>query len=155
MEPASEDRRPPKQAVTSRLASTKVLTSSMLSDKYRLIPIKHEIERSIFRPGDRVTLVAFPTDILFGLHKALGRITSACLGLTCKMLYAIHKAVYGKVSLHGGDEFFGGGIPLHQLLQSWMPPQLQYSIFVRKFITWEREIKLQAAWDKWMNAPAS
>lgn len=60
---------------------------------------------------------------------------SACLGLTCKHLYAIHRCLHGTVKLTNlgytclsvGDNWFDNSHFLHELLTSWIPSKLIYS----------------------------
>ena len=89
-------------------------------------------------------LLTLPDELKLNIISNLDRVESACLGLTCKQLYAIHWQKHGKVDLEGWErkgkyclecngppslkdrelkEVYCG---LHCFLDEWMGPQLVF-----------------------------
>jgi hypothetical protein len=82
-------------------------------------------------------------------------VTSACLGLTCKAFYPIHREKHGVVPLDkatcydlSGDIKF---INLALLIKNWVPSHLAYDFKDKKFI---RSMTLFERFIQWQNLEA-
>jgi hypothetical protein len=107
--------------------------------------------------NEPTTLSTFPAELILRILKAfnverdpkldhlnaeLDQITSVCLGLTCKVLYKIHKSLHpDPIKLHGSEQF-PAEFSLATRLRSWMPSELVYNHVVEKFVTAERDNKI-------------
>lgn len=99
-----------------------------------------------------MTFVTLPASVHLELFRHLDKVTSTCLGLTCKAFWKLHRAINGRawlweVSPRGPQTF---GIPLHELLESWMPFGLVYGeqFFPGKFVAMEKHSKAKKAHDQ-------
>jgi hypothetical protein len=82
-------------------------------------------------------LATLPTELHLKIFKYLPRISSACLGVTCKVLYRIHWSIHGRVQLEDEDDDANGRFPF--LLQYWMTPLvLLCHAGTAKFVTVEK-----------------
>lgn len=59
------------------------------------------------------------------IFENLEEVASTCLGLTSKLLYPIHRSLYGTVELSCIHEHYDGRLPnfLHDYLHDWMAPK--------------------------------
>lgn len=82
----------------------------------------------------------------------LGRVSSACLGVTCKSFYGFHRAKYGTVRLSTNEygytrDYVKGGETLANSLISWVPKEIQfYNYKDRVFVTEEEFEELVDEW---------
>lgn len=113
---------PPKKAPSEEEFPAKIKTTTKTNDPrlLRLTNLTREVQLEIFDHLDPVT--------------------SACLGLTCKALYAIHRKFHGSVELWRPaqpgsceDKYacWKRG-ELHTLLRAWMPKDLMCSSWSSK-----------------------
>jgi hypothetical protein len=85
-----------------------------------------------------LTLVGIPPELHLELFQHLDKVTSTCLGLTCKIFYSIHRAIHGKVKLKspsGTPTYMvhpdGRTRDLTRLISKWMGPDYHW-------MGWER-----------------
>jgi F-box-like len=75
------------------------------------------------------TLTNLPVEITLHILSYLNPGHSACLGLTCKRLYKLHREIHGNVSLHTrcpvGE---GPGLQLLEFLGEWYPPGFRHCL---------------------------
>jgi hypothetical protein len=97
-----------------------------------------------------VTLTTLPYDIKHLIMESLDTIDSACLGLTNKSFWAIHKKKTPYTNLR-----LGCGPGLQYLnynsfadrLKVWMGPNLVYSYVLRRFVSRDRYAEVKAIID--------
>lgn len=83
-------------------------------------------------------LLSLPNELLLKIHKYLCPVTSACLGVTNRRNYSIHRTLHGTVNLTKQQFFFGGGsvagISLASYMIDWMPEDMKLYLWGRGFI---------------------
>ncbi|KAG4432924.1 hypothetical protein IFR05_011595 [Cadophora sp. M221] len=98
-----------------------------------------------------LNLSTLPYDIRHLIIKSLDMIDSACLGLTSKSFWAIHKKKTPRTNLRLGC---GPGLQYLEYnsfadrLKLWMGPNLLYSYVLRRFVTHERYAVLKTILDE-------
>jgi len=106
-----------------------------------LLGLSNSSIRDAEKANVKIQLMSIPTDPHLDLFKQLSPITSACLGLTCKVFYGIHWSLHGKVGLEEEDEQSNSCLAFS--LQSWIAPLvLSGHAGIPKFIPVEA-VKLQ------------
>lgn len=109
----------------------------------RLIPHTVSITNLVTDNAESSTTSLFPSlpaEIHLAIIERAHPCTSVCLGLTCKSLYAMHKAVHPHVSLLSYWDTKADLGHLYELLNTWMGPNLTYRWTSGKFLTaktWE------------------
>lgn len=87
-------------------------------------------------------LETIPNEVLLLLFETLKPTSSACLGLTCRKLYPIHRALHGTVSVKSKVLYrpyvSRDYIYLYDLLDEWVDPTLTYFKPFGKFATKEQ-----------------
>jgi len=94
------------------------------------------------------SLLNFPAEIHLLLLEQLDPVSSTCLGLTCKKLYAYHRTLHGTVSLNTPSpepcvnyyplrESPWGRIQLWKLLKNWFPLGWSYDWRTGKYLDLE------------------
>jgi hypothetical protein len=79
-------------------------------------------------------LAALPTEIHLKIFKHLSRVSSACLGITCRALYRIHWSLHQRVHLEDDDPDTHAWLPY--LIQYWMAPLVLWTkAGTAKFVT--------------------
>lgn len=71
------------------------------------------------------TLNTLPHELIIHVYGHLSPGQSACVGLTCKTLYALHREIHGSVPLSSRCTSANAttqGPKLYQLLEEWYPP---------------------------------
>ncbi len=82
----------------------------------------------------------------------LGPVSSACLGVTCKTFYALHRAKHGTVRLWANEQgrtsdYVKGGDLLANYLISWVPQLIRkYNYMQGVFVTEEKFQELVKEW---------
>jgi hypothetical protein len=75
-------------------------------------------------------------------------VTSACLGLTCKAFYPIHRSQHGTVPLRSSVSFGVEFVNLGLLLQNWVPSNLAYNYKSGKFVKYTTLGRLWIQWER-------
>jgi len=73
------------------------------------------------------TLSTLPDEIKLQVFEFLNQVDSACLGLSQKAFYGIHREIHGSVSLEASTTDEEGNVRrLHELLHWWVGPDLLF-----------------------------
>jgi hypothetical protein len=91
---------------------------------------KHPNELTDHPPPRLTTL---PPELHLSIFDNLDPVSSACLGLTTKKFYPLHRSAHRKVGLYQGAEQ-----PLHELLKNWKPKDLVLDWESEKLVSRER-----------------
>jgi hypothetical protein len=70
-------------------------------------------------------LATLPTEVHLKIFKHLSPVSSACLGVTCRALYRIHRSLHRRVRLDRDDP--DTNARLSYLLEYWMTPLVLWS----------------------------
>jgi hypothetical protein len=93
-------------------------------------------------PSTNLTLRDLPSEIIFGIYQYLPAVSQACLALTSKKFYTVHRTIFpGRIYLYayerqkchvcGNDRFY----QLHHMLQNdWIPSTVKYDVQARKLV---------------------
>ncbi|KAH8771361.1 hypothetical protein F5882DRAFT_506927 [Hyaloscypha sp. PMI_1271] len=87
------------------------------------------------------------TGIQLKIVKNLDQVSSACLGLTCKAFYPLHKELRGITPLYAWY-YLAPYAMLEERLETWAGPELWYQFDTRKFwrkerVKREREVRIE------------
>ena len=109
------------QGILSNHITSLHFTASLLNrpgiDAYGLTETNHDTNTIVY-----ASLPGLPSEILVETFKHLDPVYSTCLGLTCKVFYAIHWELYGAVGLKACSEpttEYAEGQRLWQMLKGW------------------------------------
>jgi len=93
-------------------------------------------------------LLALPSELHYIIFSRLFRVSSICLGLTCKKLYGIHKTFYPKAGEFRLTELAGYDSYLGDLLNNWAGPNVCFEIRfnIWSFITIEEWMRHAQKW---------
>jgi hypothetical protein len=126
----------PKERITEKFTEEPKLSDEGNIPQISSFPVR------LLTQAEPLSFSSLPYDIHHTLFGHLDIVTSTCLGLTCKKLYAIHRKYHSKpdslkclIILKGRG---GGLFYLGNLITKWMGKGMKFSYHMWKFVTKER-----------------